>query len=113
MDYADPILRRKLLELGIDIDLIPALLRKAQIVSDPGKPAGLLPIGTATFNKNVADGLIAKPVRIGARAVAWRRHDIVRIMIEGTVLPRRRRSPQPADQHENIRLMRGYQEREP
>jgi hypothetical protein len=111
--YTDPILRRRLLDIGIDLDLIPPLLRKAQIVTDPGKPPGLLPIPTPTFNKNVADGLIAKPVPVGARAVAWRRADIVRILIEGTILPPRRRSRRLIDQREGIRSMRGYQERVP
>jgi len=91
--YSDPILRRRLLdEFGIDLDLIPLMLRKAQIVSDPGKPPGLLPIPTATFNKNVADGRIPKPVHVGKRAVAWRRQDIIRVLIDGTVLHRSRRT---------------------
>jgi hypothetical protein len=88
MMYADPILRRQLLALGIDLDLIPPLLRKAQIVSEPGQP-GLLPLPRATFRKNVRMGLIAGPVKIGKRAVAWRRSDIVKILVEGIQQPRR------------------------
>jgi hypothetical protein len=88
--YTDPSLRSELKRLGIDLDDIPPLLRKSQIVSNPGKPPGLLPIPTPTFNKNVADGLIPKPVKVGARAVAWRRSDILRILIEGVAQPARR-----------------------
>jgi predicted DNA-binding transcriptional regulator AlpA len=87
--YTDPSLRSELKRLGIDFDDIPPLLRKAQIVSDPGKPPGLLPIPTPTFNKNVRDGLIPKPVKVGTRAVAWRRSDILKILLEGVEPPRR------------------------
>jgi predicted DNA-binding transcriptional regulator AlpA len=113
MAYTDPILRAELLKLGIDLDQFPLVLRKAQIVSDPGKPAGILPIPTPTFDKNVSDGRIPRPIPLGARAVGWRRADIVKILIEGTVSPRRRRSQPAAAQRENIRSMRSYQEREP
>jgi hypothetical protein len=89
--YTDPSLRAELRKIGIDLDAIPPLLRKADIVSDPGKPPGLLPIPTPTFNKNVADGLIPKPVKVGTRAVAWRRADILKILIDGVAPPRRGR----------------------
>ncbi len=54
-------------------------LRLCQIVGDkkanPPTPA-LLPIGKSTFLKRVADGEYPKPVRLGARTVAWKVEDI-------------------------------------
>jgi predicted DNA-binding transcriptional regulator AlpA len=40
----------------------------------------LYPVSRSTFYKMVAAGLIAKPVRIGLRVVAWRNEDIRRLL---------------------------------
>jgi hypothetical protein len=95
---SDPILRARLLKVGLDLDQIPPLLRESDIVSD-GKRVGLLPMTRPTFRKAVKDGFITKPVRLGRTSWAWRRHDIVTILLEGTAPPKRElRATQTAEQ---------------
>jgi prophage regulatory protein len=52
-------------------------VRLPQIIGDPkrGIP-GVLPIGRTTFLTGVKAGKYPKPVKLGARTVAWRVEDI-------------------------------------
>lgn len=64
----------------------PPLLRESDICRDPkrGYP-GIVPITRSAFRSAVADGYIAQPVKLGAKAVAWRREDIIEIVKNGVV----------------------------
>jgi prophage regulatory protein len=67
-----------------DIDKLPPLLRISDIVRDPRRNyPGLLPITRSSFLDAVRDGFIPPPVKLGGKAVAWKREDIVRIIREG------------------------------
>lgn len=70
--------------LTLDIDDLPPLLRVTDIVRDvkSGRP-GILPLSRAAFLAAVADGYIPPAVRLGAKAVAWRREDILEIVKNG------------------------------
>ncbi|MFZ2452198.1 MAG: AlpA family phage regulatory protein [Methylovulum miyakonense] len=56
-----------------------ALLRLAQIIGNPKAnppiPA-LIPVGRTTFLNGVKSGKYPKPLKLGARSVAWRSADI-------------------------------------
>jgi predicted DNA-binding transcriptional regulator AlpA len=69
---------------AFDIAKLPPLLRLADIVQDRARNyAGLLPISRKAFLTAVAEGYIPKPVKLGGRAVAWRREDILAIARHG------------------------------
>jgi len=51
-------------------------LRLNQIVKSPNNHAPLLPLCRTTWLKGIKAGIYPAPVRIGARAVAWRVEDI-------------------------------------
>ena len=68
----------------LDIDKLPPLLRISDICRDSKRGyAGLLPITRSSFLDAVADGFIPPPVKLGRKAVAWKREDILRIIHEG------------------------------
>ena len=64
----------------------PPLLRVSDICRDPlrGYP-GILPLTRSAFLTAVEDRCIAKPVKLGAKVVAWRREDILHIVQHGVV----------------------------
>jgi len=67
-----------------DLDRLPPLLRISDICRDPARRyAGLLPMSRSAFLAAIVDGYIAPPLKLGAKAVAWRREDILRIIQEG------------------------------
>ncbi len=83
----DPILRLRLLnEAGLDLDAIAPLLRESDICRDPKRPGrgGLLPLTRTSFRAAVVAGLIAKPIKLGVRTIAWRRADILKVLLDGT-----------------------------
>ncbi len=47
----------------------------------------LLKISTSCLYSGMARGIYPRPIRIGSRAVAWRREDIERIMQNGVEKP--------------------------
>ena len=49
----------------------------------------LLKISTSCLYSGMARGVYPRPIRIGSRAVAWRREDIERIMQNGVEKPGR------------------------
>ena len=55
-------------------------LRLQDIVKNPNNPHPLIPISRAGWYAGIKEGKYPKPVRLSARAVAWRREDIVAIM---------------------------------
>jgi predicted DNA-binding transcriptional regulator AlpA len=59
-------------------------LRLPQIIGDPTRdppiPA-IIPVGKSTWWQGVREGRYPKPIKIGARATAWRVEDI-RALIE-------------------------------
>lgn len=59
-----------------------ALLRLRQIIG----PGGLIPVSRATWYHGVANGRFPKPVKLGARAVAWRASDIAALVQKGVEL---------------------------
>jgi len=59
-------------------------LRLPQIIGDPTRDPPILPIipvGKSTWWQGVREGRFPKPIKIGARATAWRVEDI-RALIE-------------------------------
>jgi hypothetical protein len=59
-------------------------LRLPQIIGDPNQQPPIppiIPIGKSTWWQGVRDGRYPKPIKIGARATAWRVEDI-RALIE-------------------------------
>lgn len=46
-------------------------------------PGKLIPVSRSTWWAGVAAGRYPKPVKIGARAVAWRVDDLLRLVEEG------------------------------
>lgn len=56
-----------------------ALLRLPQIIG----PGGLIPVSRSTWAAGVRSGRFPKPVRLGARAVAWRASDIAALVAKG------------------------------
>jgi predicted DNA-binding transcriptional regulator AlpA len=59
-------------------------LRLPQIIGDPTRDppiAPIIPVGNSTWWQGVRDGRYPKPIKIGARATAWRVEDI-RALIE-------------------------------
>ena len=59
-------------------------LRLPQIIGDPTRVppiAPIIPVGKSTWWQGVRDGRYPKPIKIGARATAWRVEDI-RALIE-------------------------------
>jgi hypothetical protein len=85
--HADKVLRdRALAELGIDIGLLPPLLRLGDIVRSPKSaraPPGILPISARTFYTWVRDGLIPPPTKFENRVASWPRDAIVRLALDG------------------------------
>ena len=80
-----------MLPLPIDLDHLPGLLRCSDIVRDTQKGyPGVLPMSRAAFLSAVARGLIAAPVQIGQKAVAWRKKDILHVLEHGIGGKRRR-----------------------
>jgi hypothetical protein len=69
-----------------DLDNLPPLLREADICRNPrtGYP-GILPLTRSAFRSAVDDGYIPPPLKLGAKVVAWRAADIVRIARDGVV----------------------------
>lgn len=60
------------------------LLRLRQILGD--KKAGttpIIPVSRDTWYKGIKTGRYPQPVRIGARAVAWRAEDVLKLVQEG------------------------------
>lgn len=58
-----------------------SLLRLEQITGNREKGIlPIIPIGKSTFLKRVANGGYPKPVRLGARTVAWRLSDIMALV---------------------------------
>jgi hypothetical protein len=77
---------RALAVLGIDIGLLPPLLRLSDIVRSPKSargPPGLLPISARTFYTWVAEGLIPPATKFENGISAWSRDAIVRIALDG------------------------------
>jgi predicted DNA-binding transcriptional regulator AlpA len=67
-----------------DLDTLAPLLRLADIVQDRARGyAGILPISRKAFLTAVSEGYIPKPVKLGGRAVAWKREDILAIARHG------------------------------
>lgn len=58
------------------------LLRRREVLE-------LLKISTSCLYSSMARGVYPRPIRIGSRAVAWRREDIERIMQNGVEKPGR------------------------
>ena len=56
------------------------LLRRREVLE-------LLKISTSCLYSGMARGVYPRPIRIGSRAVAWRREDIERIMQNGVEKP--------------------------
>lgn len=56
-----------------------ALLRLASIIG----PQGLIPVSRSTWWAGVKSGRYPRPVRLGARAVAWRASDIATLIERG------------------------------
>jgi prophage regulatory protein len=58
-----------------------SLLRLKQILGDPksGTPP-IVPLGKSAWWAGIAAGRYPQPVRLGSRAVAWRRSDIDRLI---------------------------------
>lgn len=79
----DDDLRRRCAEIGIDFDCLPPMLRERQIVA----PDGLLPVSRPTWREWMDAGIVPKPVRFGAKTIAWHRATIVRMMLDGITLP--------------------------
>jgi hypothetical protein len=85
--HADKALHARALKvLGIDIGLLPPLLRVSDIVRSPKSargPPGLLPISARTFYTWVKDGLIDPPTKFEDGISAWPRDTIVRLALDG------------------------------
>jgi hypothetical protein len=59
------------------------LLRQRQILGDPkAEPPipPIIPIGKSAWWLGIKEGRYPQPVRLGSRAVAWRRSDIDRLI---------------------------------
>lgn len=56
-----------------------ALLRLATIIG----PSGLIPVSRSTWWAGVKSGRYPAPVKLGARAVAWRASDIASLIEKG------------------------------
>ncbi len=67
-----------------NLDDLPALLRCSDICRNnrSGYP-GLVPLSRAAFLAAVADGYIDPPIKLGSKAVAWRREVILDIIKNG------------------------------
>ena len=77
-------LRDRLAAHGINLDDYSPLLRAAIICNDPKRNIrGILPMTRPAFLANVEAGYIAPPVRLGPKMVAWRRADILKVLIDG------------------------------
>ena len=64
----------------------PSLMRVSDICRDPRRGySGILPLTRSAFLTAVEDRYIAKPVKLGAKVVAWRREDILHIVQHGVV----------------------------
>jgi hypothetical protein len=77
---------RALAVLGIDIGLLPPLLRLSDIVRSPKSargPSGLLPISARTFYTWVKLGLIPPATKFQEGVSSWSRDVIVRIALDG------------------------------
>lgn len=55
------------------------LLRLRQIIG----PSGLIPVSRSTWWSGVKSGRYPAPVKLGARAVAWRASDIAALIQKG------------------------------
>ena len=89
-DPSERILRRRLREeAGIDLDDVPALLRERDIVSSP-EHKGILPMTRNGLRTAIAHGYIAKPIPLGVRTIAWRRMDILKVLLDGTARAKQR-----------------------
>jgi hypothetical protein len=87
-DTAD--LRALLAAHGIDLDAYPPLLRATDICADPKRGiVGILPMQRNAFLRNVADGYIAPPQKLGGTMNVWKRADILRLLVEGPKITRR------------------------
>lgn len=62
-----------------DPNKLGALLRLASIIG----PHGLIPVSRSTWWAGVKSGRYPRPVRLGARAVAWRASDIAALIEKG------------------------------
>jgi predicted DNA-binding transcriptional regulator AlpA len=90
--HQDAELRRRLRhEYGIELESLCPMLRESEIITTPERP-GLLKLTRTPFRKAVADGYIPKPVKLGPKVRAWPRMVIVRVMLDGTSLPREGRA---------------------
>lgn len=73
-------------ESGVDLGYqLPPIgfLKLRQIIGDPkAQPPipALLPISRTSFLNKVKDGTYPKPVRLGKRSIAWRVHDINKLI---------------------------------
>lgn len=59
-------------------------LRLAQILGLRGQPA-IFPVSRTTWLDGVRSGRYPKPLKIGARAVAWRADDIRKLLAQGAL----------------------------
>jgi len=86
--------RRALVELGLDYDALPPMMRVGDIVQRPKRahaPPGLLPIATRTWWEWVAKGLVPEPTKFDNGVSAWPRAVVVKIALDGLpVRPRNR-----------------------
>lgn len=58
-------------------------LRLRQIIGDKKRgPEPIIPIGKSAWWAGVKEGRFPKPVRLGARAVAWRVEDIRKLIAD-------------------------------
>jgi prophage regulatory protein len=67
-----------------DIDALPPLLRLTDIVRDPKRNyPGLVPVSRAAWLHGVAEGYFPPPLKVGPKSVAWRRDDLIRVLVDG------------------------------
>jgi hypothetical protein len=77
-------LRARLAAIGINIDDYPPLLRRSDICNDPKKGVrGIVPLGTKGWDRAVAQRVAPQPIKLMGRSVAWRRADVLRILVDG------------------------------
>jgi predicted DNA-binding transcriptional regulator AlpA len=82
----------------MNIPEVPAhgFLRKRDIIGDrKANPPilGILPVSDSTWRRGVKEGRYPAPVKLGARAVAWRVEDIRRLVSD---LSQRQVAPLPS-----------------
>jgi predicted DNA-binding transcriptional regulator AlpA len=67
-------------------DTWPRLLRVFHIVTTP-RHQGILPISRGAWWRGVNNGTYPAPLRLGAKMVAWKREDVLKICEAGAKRP--------------------------